>query len=102
MAVEPALGDVDAQWKTAIMRDWAFVAYSFGVVVRAVVALLLSSVVSSLLFALSPTADPLIGALLWLAVIVAALCIGPVRRRTVRWVVGTPPMPEVPAPSPSE
>jgi hypothetical protein len=84
------------------MRDWALVAYSFGVVVRAVVALLLSSVVSSLLFALSPTPDPLSGTLLWLAVIVAALGIAPVRRRTVRWVVGTPPTPEVPATSRSE
>ena len=55
------------------------------------VVLLLCGVVSTALFLLSPTPDPFVGTLVFLAVLIAAAGLAPVRRRLLAWIVGSVP-----------
>ena len=73
------------------MQGWIVVAYSFVVVARAVVLLFLTNLASWLLLLLYPYPDPFVHLLLLPAMIVVALSISPVRRRMLKWIVGTPP-----------
>jgi hypothetical protein len=47
--------------------------------------------VGTALFLLSPTPDPFVGTLVFLAVLIAAAAIAPVRRRLLAWIVGSVP-----------
>jgi hypothetical protein len=90
-----ALGGVDMPWTTSVMGDLQLVASRIGMFVRAAMVLLLCGVVSTALFLLSPTPDPFVGTLVYLAVLIAAAGIAPVRRRLLAWILGSVPTQQV-------